>query len=770
MTAPSPAGRPRRARVARIALAAILALTAVAAALTPPPLAQAQSSGDRAGTQSGGDGSGEGGAKITLVSQTPWVPPTGALVLRFTTTDIPATARIDVQVHPRVNGRSRFDDSTRGDGLQAPLAGGPAPFELAAALQPDGSIQLSIPVTRAAPVPSGGVRLNNPGVYPVTITASEGGRELAQLVTSLVRIPTTDTTGPPLAVGVVVPVDGHLELADPAPDATTLAQGDDATTPESALRLVDEPAARAAIATVAGAPTVPLTVDAVPAVLEALTAGGTTSGTTGGATTASPLSGLGASLPTRQVLANPYVRIDTGAWVAAGLTADLEEQVRTGAAVLTDALGIEPDGRTAVLERTSTAAAVSYLHGLGVEKVAVPSDQLDLPAANSTFLQGFEMDDGGATALQGIVSDVGLAERLVDTGEPVLDAHRTIAELTLLYGEQPETDRGVALVVPPDASAASLSLLLSALATPATGDGRAVVEPVTLDELFRGTPTATVNERGRQTTQRLTYRSPDPGSLGSYPATLGATQRQVEGFRSMAAPSPERVGPFDQAVLASGAVDLAPAARSAMLGWTVQSIDDSASEVVALPQDYVTLTSQSGEIPLNLENRLPYAVRVRVQLRSAKLDFPEGSVMDVDLPAAEPTPLTVQVNTRASGAFPIDVQVQSPDEHLQLSSTRVTVRSTAISGVGMVLSVGAGAFLLLWWGRHFRKTRRARQLVSSDHPSLVATAAGSGSLPADDPGSPDPTDPAGPVPPPGSADPRGYAPPDTTDPGGPRWP
>ena len=39
--------------------------------------------------------------------------------------------------------------------------------------------------------------------------------------------------------------------------------------------------------------------------------------------------------------------------------------------------------------------------------------------------------------------------------------------------------------------------------------------------------------------------------------------------------------------------------------------------------------------------------------------------------------------------------------------TRVTVRSAVFSGIGAALTVGALLFLALWWGNHFRRTRRA---------------------------------------------------------------
>jgi hypothetical protein len=56
--------------------------------------------------------------------------------------------------------------------------------------------------------------------------------------------------------------------------------------------------------------------------------------------------------------------------------------------------------------------------------------------------------------------------------------------------------------------------------------------------------------------------------------------------------------------------------------------------------------------------------------------------------------------------------LSSPRGDLRLGQTRFTIRSTAASGVAIVLSVGAGLFLLVWWIGHFRG-RRATTLVPS---------------------------------------------------------
>jgi hypothetical protein len=769
---PSPTAATPRAARRRTLLGVAVLITVLGALLLPGALVGAQ--GTTGGATSEGDGVGEGGARISLVAQTQWVPPNGEMVLRFATTDIPGTATIAVRIHPKVATRTRFTDSTDGRGLGTPLSGGPAPFtRQAAPLADDGaSVQLSVPVARTGPAPAGGVVLNLPGVYPVSITATEGGRELAELVTYLVRIPTTDTVGESLRVGLVVPVDGHLELVD-QPDPTA---GDDQEAASTAGLELSEPRGPSdALAALASYASLPLTIDAVPAAVGALDTPGTTA--------ASSIDRVAQSLGNRQLLANPYVRLDTGAWVANGLVAQLDGQVDAGARVLGQAFGgAEPDGRTAVLDRTVTPAALSYLHGIGVDRVVVPSDQLDEPNTSDTFLQTFEVDDGDGAALEAAVADVGLTARLVGTQDAVLNAQRTIAELAVLYLEQEGVERGVALVVPPGVDTTTLNLLLTALTRPAAGDGRAIVAPVTLDDLFSETPRATVGQRNRSTTLKLGYEAPAAGTLGGYPDRLRSAEQQVDGFRSLAAPAPEQVVQYDQALLASGAIELDVGQRNAILDWTNQSIDDAGSEVVALPQDYVTLTSQSGQIPLNLENRLPYPVRVRVELRSLKLDFPDGAVQFVELPAAEPYPLEIAVTTRASGSFPMDVAVTSPDGTLQLASSRFTVRSTAISGVGLVLSIGAGAFLLLWWGRHFRKTRRARQLVSSEHPVFAGAPLATDADDGDDDQSGGPVvdrQVASAVPPgvaetPSDAsedvDLRGYARPEPTEPGGSRWP
>jgi len=43
-----------------------------------------------------------------------------------------------------------------------------------------------------------------------------------------------------------------------------------------------------------------------------------------------------------------------------------------------------------------------------------------------------------------------------------------------------------------------------------------------------------------------------------------------------------------------------------------------------------------------------------------------------------------------------------------IERTRITVRSSVVSGIGIALTATAGAFLVLWWVTHWRRSRRQR--------------------------------------------------------------
>jgi hypothetical protein len=215
----------------------------------------------------------------------------------------------------------------------------------------------------------------------------------------------------------------------------------------------------------------------------------------------------------------------------------------------------------------------------------------------------------------------------------------------------------------------------------------------------------------------------------------------------------------DSLLLATGA-DTPDDQRDAYVD-RVNGIVGDLRDLITAPSTFrITLTSRSSEIPLNLTNNSGRPVNVRIELESEQLEFPDGDVMTETLQPGG-TPIRIPVRTRASGAFPLVITVTSPDGSVVLERARFDIRSTAVSGVGLVLSIGAGLFLAIWWARHWRKTRRSRRLVPPEQiPEIAPPGTPARGIPAVDaaprppssgPGSGPPPGPAPPAPPAGPA-------------------
>jgi hypothetical protein len=129
----------------------------------------------------------------------------------------------------------------------------------------------------------------------------------------------------------------------------------------------------------------------------------------------------------------------------------------------------------------------------------------------------------------------------------------------------------------------------------------------------------------------------------------------------------------------------------------------------------VTLTSQSGSVPVTVINRNPFPVRLRVRVESAKVAFPDGATKfkQVDPPNVT---LDFTVLARAAGSFPLDVRLETPDGAHLIGRGSVILRSSVVSTVALLVVGGSTLFLLLAWGRRSRKRTKAAAGASAAAP------------------------------------------------------
>ena len=104
-------------------------------------------------------------------------------------------------------------------------------------------------------------------------------------------------------------------------------------------------------------------------------------------------------------------------------------------------------------------------------------------------------------------------------------------------------------------------------------------------------------------------------------------------------------------------------------------------------------------------------MNVTVKTTSEKLRFPDGEELQITL---EPglNEFEIPIEAVTSGDARMFITVTSPDGHLDLTDGSVNVRSTAISGLGLTVSLVSLAVLLTWWLRTILRARRSRRAAT----------------------------------------------------------
>lgn len=615
--------------------------------------------------------------EVHLVRQTSWVPQEGSFDVTVRVDDAPEHAAVRVTVQGRVINRSEFALSLTKPRLHAAV--GPP---VVVPVDPTGPTGVSVP-TRTTGDDQTRLRLPRDGVYPVVVELiDERGATLDQFVTHLVLLPPGGDTSPPLRVATVLPV--HADPSTRPNGATVI--GDDA-----------QRELQAVIGALADHPDVPLVVDPTPETVDALAA-----------KQPALVDALRRSLSGRQVLAPTYVRVQPSAFVDGGHGDELAAQLTRGADLVADQLGVRGDARTWLAGRRLTTRALAQLRELGVDQVIVPESGLDALGRQFqvTLAQPFEIETSTERRVRAVQSDTALTEHLASTTDPVLAGHRVLADLAVIYFDNPSIKRGV-VIRPPDGwrpDADLLDVVLGGLSE------NSVLQPVTVDELFRSVPLATEGTGRSKHPLARRLRPASPASLGAYPADLARARRLLTAYRSLVGTDSPLFDPYEKRLLIGADETLTSSERIAYVDGVMKSIRTELTKVQAPARQTITLTARKGTIPFSLRNVTGHPVDVVVHLDSDKLDFPGGAAIPLKL-EDESTGINIAVEARASGAFPLQVEVTSPDGALVLARSRFTIRSTAFSGVGIVLSAGAGLFLLLWWARHWRRDRRARHLA-----------------------------------------------------------
>jgi hypothetical protein len=659
------------------------------------------------------------GPDLTLVSQTQWVTPAApwfSLALAVgSQAGSAADLHVSVTMYGRITDGSQFQQAADGvpqqdvltrvpdvpvsataTGLTAATcitvvyndtSGPPTPAPGTAGVCPSGGPT----VTRNCTLGSGPCD----DVYPVSIALLHAGEStpVARFTTFLTYeepgIAQPPATGGPLRVSWIVPVQNRVSGQSSAADVAR--QTTEALTTELSAHH-----------------NVPTTLAVSPTTAADLQ----TNGGRAGQTALGQLAALTPAAGPDQLLVPSFAPIDLAALSGAGLTAEIPLQVDRGTQIL-HAASLQPSSGSWVetnanLSNADVGNLTTGLQTVGATQLVVSDAALasiDNPTG-STFAQPFTLALARGAHVNAVASDSQVDARFTaNPRDPTLGANQLLANLSFIHFEnQYDPDRRGVVLVPPAGwrpSTAFVSTFLAGLAN------SQIVSPVTLDQLFAQVPVG----GNRAPDSRHLQAGPGVGN-GGFTATeatrITADRAELNSFSAATSGHPTELTALSDALLRSQSEGLSAPGRGVVLNAYGLGFTAMLSSISLAVERTITFTSRTASIPITVLSAAPFVVRVVLTLSSDRFTFPNGATRSMDLDHST-TSVRIEATARTSGdGLPVDVTLRTPDGALTISRTVLTVHSTALSVVGVVLTVLAGLVLLAWWVRTWRRSRQRR--------------------------------------------------------------
>jgi hypothetical protein len=653
---------------------------------------------------------------LTLAGQSPWSAPDGTVELRLDVAGPADGLEVQVAIHRPVTSRTELNQTLGGRALGT-VEGRLSTPAADLATNDSGQRVLTLgvqgPATATAPPEATRIVPGRSGVFPTEVILARDGTVVDRFITPLVVVAAGLS---PLTMAWVWRF-----------DATPAHQTDGSVRPAAAKAMGPDGRLIRTAQAAAAASDVHLTLAPTPETLAAWqeTArqdehqpGGPPAG---GAATGLAALKTAAATPAHQVLRSPYVPFDVSGLLDANLAGEVDAEFARGLGDQQQILGVAPPTGGLLAPGPLTTGDLARLRDYGAERIVFPPDALLPREQRLTPGHPFAVGAKGQPPYAAAVSDPDLARLLDGDDAPALRAARFLAGLSLVALEAPGEPRGVVVVTPEewDPPAVLLDAVLGGL------KNNPAVTPATLDEYFA--TVAPEQNAGRTLLRDLALHN---ASAPDDADTLRSLRRQLAAFAGVVEANSPWLDSADRTILLSRATVLQADDRAerklssstAYLQGADRLLKGVTSKVRGPKGQRVTLTSRRASIPISLLNASGRPLQVRVRLESDQLRFLDGAERFVTL-ASQNTTERFRVESRTTGAFPLEITVTSPDGTLKINSSELTIRSTVVSGVGAVLTAGAGLFLLVWWGNDLRRSRRRRNGRARRQERIAAKAA-----------------------------------------------
>ncbi|MDP9234502.1 MAG: DUF6049 family protein, partial [Actinomycetota bacterium] len=394
----------------------------------------------------------------------------------------------------------------------------------------------------------------------------------------------------------------------------------------------------------------------------------------------------------------------------------LARQLKAGQDVLQSRIGAHAgwlfppagrlDGPTLDDLRLAGAAAHTVVSETALQQPADPASG-GCPSTFATFACPIRIRSENSSSV-GFQADTGLQQRLVELerpGDDRLDLQRFLAETSMIQAETPGVSgRVVEATAPP---------LWHPNARLAASFFRDLAQAPWLQAL---TPRAGLRRGPALVTKHLVASASrlrtEPAQ--SYFSAISAAEALVEHYATTLSDTtrpPALLDRLRQDVLVaqsrlwwanSSTLQEGAAYASVARAQATRELDKVSIGGV----NEISMTSQRAQIPFVLSSRADHPVTINVDLFSPKLGFNRSQLKGIVVQHGTQQ-IAVQATAQASGIFPVEVTVETPDGYV-LARKSIQVRSTNFNQIALGLTVGALVFLIAFYVWGLVKKRRER--------------------------------------------------------------
>lgn len=516
----------------------------------------------------------------------------------------------------------------------------------------------------------GEILRREPGAIPVRIDLTDANNVVIDTLLTFVIV--EDTT-----------LSARIDLAFVADGRTPLAHGVDALTidPADAVDRVVQ-----AVGDAPGPTLVEFTPETLTALADTDVAGGL-----------SAIDELRDLLDGHLLALSPWVSIDEEAWRLAGESERVFGLYALGQQATEDFLG-RTQAPIVRMDPDTNPATVGFLRSIGVTAGVVEPDRLDELTIERADRRPIEILDANGITMPVVVIDRGFEVELVGD-DPELVAQLRFTEL-FFDAKTVGTDRGIVLDLD-TVDRIPLTLLLDLFDT-TDRLGVASVEELLTRPPARDAAGAVL---------RVELTAEPPVDVAGAASDLRLTESVLQSYTAMVSPADGPIQPLRTVLTAAMSDQLDAEQRRAYTDAVFELVVDGTGDFEVIESSRVTLATRSATLPVTIRNDQNLPINVIVRITSEKLRFPDGEELLLAL-APGLNELQLPVETVASGDARIGISVTSPDGRLDLASGSVDIRSTAISGLGLVVSLISLAVLLTWWLRTILRVRRTRRAAT----------------------------------------------------------